>query len=181
MITWPPAYLKLVLHLSITNVGGYLAINILGSFAGAFLNGWMADRFGRRRTFVVIACLQAMAVAIYTLAPLTLPVTLLLGFVPGTLQSGTAAGTGAYLAELFPDPDPRIGTRAMRQCRPRVRRRDASHRRRGQCKTWTWKRDGSVRVRVLPAGCDGGAVASGDSWQRPVRRHRQCAHGCGGS
>jgi len=102
MITWLPAYLKLVLHLSITNIGGYLAINILGSFAGAFLNGWMADRFGRRRTFIVIAFLQAVAVATYTLAPITLPVTLVLGFVLGTLQSGTAAGTGAYIAELFP-------------------------------------------------------------------------------
>ncbi|MBW9102441.1 MFS transporter [Paraburkholderia phenoliruptrix] len=102
MITWLPAYLKLVLHLSITNIGGYLAINILGSFAGAFLNGWMADRFGRRRTFIVIAFLQAIAVATYTLAPITLPVTLVLGFVLGTLQSGTAAGTGAYIAELFP-------------------------------------------------------------------------------
>lgn len=102
MITWLPAYLKLALHLSIANVGGYLAINILGSFSGAFLNGWMADRFGRRRTFIVIACLQAIAVATYTLAPLTLPVTLVLGFVLGTLQSGTAAGTGAYIAELFP-------------------------------------------------------------------------------
>lgn len=102
MITWLPAYLKMALHLSIANVGGYLAINILGSFSGAFLNGWMADKFGRRRTFIVIACLQAIAVATYTLAPITLPVTLVLGFVLGTLQSGTAAGTGAYIAELFP-------------------------------------------------------------------------------
>jgi MFS family permease len=102
MITWLPAYLKLVLHLSITNIGGYLAINILGSFSGAFLNGWMADRFGRRRTFIVIACLQAITVATYTLAPITLPVTLVLGFALGALQSGTAAGTGAYIAELFP-------------------------------------------------------------------------------
>ncbi|CAM2145108.1 putative 4-methylmuconolactone transporter [Pararobbsia alpina] len=102
MITWLPAYLKLELKLSITNIGGYLAINILGSFAGAFLNGWMADRFGRRRTFITIACLQAIAVAVYTLAPITLPITLVLGFVLGTLQSGTAAGTGAYIAELFP-------------------------------------------------------------------------------
>ncbi len=102
MITWLPAYLKLVLHLSINNVGGYLAINILGSFAGAFLNGWMADALGRRKTFMIIACCQALAVGIYTLAPINLTVTLLLGFVLGTLQSGTAAGTGAFIAELFP-------------------------------------------------------------------------------
>lgn len=102
MITWLPAYLKLVLHLSIANVGGYLAVNILGSFAGAFLNGWMADAFGRRMTFIVLACCQAVSVAVYTLAPINLNVTLILGFVLGTLQSGLAAGTGAFIAELFP-------------------------------------------------------------------------------
>ncbi|MCY0389347.1 MFS transporter [Robbsia sp. Bb-Pol-6] len=102
MITWLPAYLKLVLNLSINSIGGYLAINILGSFAGAFLNGWLADSIGRRKTFVTIACCQAIAVAIYTMTPINLTATLVLGFVLGTLQSGTAAGTGAYLAELFP-------------------------------------------------------------------------------
>ncbi|GLU31606.1 MFS transporter [Trinickia caryophylli] len=102
MITWLPAYLKMALHLSISNVGGYLVVNILGSFAGAFLNGWMADAFGRRRTFMIIACCQAIAVSVYTLAPIDLRMTLALGFVLGTLQSGTAAGTGAYIAELFP-------------------------------------------------------------------------------
>jgi len=102
MITWLPAYLKLVLNLSIASIGGYLAINILGSFSGAFLNGWMADAVGRRKTFIIIAMAQAVAVAIYTLAPINLTATLMLGFVLGTLQSGTAAGTGAFLAELFP-------------------------------------------------------------------------------
>ncbi|MGF6239986.1 MULTISPECIES: MFS transporter [Paraburkholderia] len=102
MITWLPAYLKLALHLSINSIGGYLALNILGSFAGAFLNGWMADRLGRRYTFITIACCQAVAVAIYTFAPISLTVTLFFGFLLGTLQSGTAAGTGAYIAELFP-------------------------------------------------------------------------------
>ena len=102
MITWLPAYLKLVLNLSIASIGGYLAINILGSFSGAFLNGWMADAVGRRKTFIIIAMSQAVAVAIYTLAPINLSETLLLGYVLGTLQSGTAAGTGAFLAELFP-------------------------------------------------------------------------------
>jgi MFS family permease len=51
---------------------------------------------------MIIACCQVIAVAIYTLAPINLAVTLALGFVLGTLQSGTAAGTGAYIAELFP-------------------------------------------------------------------------------
>jgi MFS family permease len=102
MITWLPAYLKLVLNLSVTNTGGFLAVNILGSFTGAFLNGWMADAVGRRATFIIIACCQAVAVAVYTLAPINLTATLLLGFVLGTLQSGTAGGTGAFLAELFP-------------------------------------------------------------------------------
>ncbi|MDR3372995.1 MAG: MFS transporter, partial [Ancalomicrobiaceae bacterium] len=102
MITWLPAYLKLTLNLSIANVGGYLFINILGVFAGAFLNGWMADTLGRRNTFIILACCQGIAVGIYTLAPINLTATLFLGFVLGTLQSGTGSGIGAYLAELFP-------------------------------------------------------------------------------
>lgn len=102
MITWLPAYLKMSLHLSVLNVGAYLAVNILGSFAGAFLNGWMADFLGRRKTFMVIACLQVFAVGIYTMAPINTTAIFFMGFVLGTLQSGTAAGTGAFLAELFP-------------------------------------------------------------------------------
>ncbi|PKU26100.1 MFS transporter [Telmatospirillum siberiense] len=102
MITWLPAYLKMSLHLSVLNVGAYLAVNILGSFAGAFLNGWMADFLGRRKTFMVNACLQVIAVGIYTMAPINTIAIFFMGFVLGTLQSGTAAGTGAFLAELFP-------------------------------------------------------------------------------
>jgi MFS family permease len=102
MITWLPAYLKMVLGLSILNVGAYLAVNIAGSFFGAFVNGFLADAVGRRKTFMIIACLQACTVAIYTMAPINYPTIFCLGFVLGTLQSGTAAGTGAFLAELFP-------------------------------------------------------------------------------
>jgi MFS family permease len=102
MITWLPAFLKLSLHLSVLNAGGYLAVNIFGSFCGAFLNGYLADGIGRRKTFIVCACLQAAAVVVYTMMPITASATFFLGFVLGTLQSGTAAGTGAFLAELFP-------------------------------------------------------------------------------
>ena len=123
MITWLPAYLKMSLHLSVLNVGGYLAVNILGSFCGAFLNGFLADRIGRRKTFIVCACLQATAVAVYTMAPINTTATFVLGFVLGTLQSGTAAGTGAFLAELFPTRIRGTAQGFTRQFRPRHRAR----------------------------------------------------------
>ncbi len=102
MITWLPAYLKMALNLSVLNVGAYLMVNILGSFCGAFVNGYLADGIGRRRTFMICACIQAVSVGIYTMTAITPTATLLLGFVLGTMQAGTAAGTGAFLAELFP-------------------------------------------------------------------------------
>jgi len=102
MITWLPAYLRIVWHLSVLSTGGYLAINILGSFAGGFVNGYLADWIGRRKTFIVCACIQAATVAVYTLAPITANLTLALGFVLGCMQGGMAGGTGAYLSELFP-------------------------------------------------------------------------------
>jgi MFS family permease len=75
MITWLPTYLRLSLHLPTPNAGAYLAINILGSFCGAFLNGWMADAVGRRKTFIMIACVQVVVVAVYTLTPIGSVVT----------------------------------------------------------------------------------------------------------
>jgi len=102
MITWLPAYLRLVWKLSVLGAGGYLAVNILGSFAGAFVNGYLADWVGRRKTFVICAFIQAVTVAVYTLAPITKNLTLMLGFVLGCMQGGMAGGTGAYLSELFP-------------------------------------------------------------------------------
>ncbi|MGA2991086.1 MAG: MFS transporter [Candidatus Korobacteraceae bacterium] len=102
MITWLPAYLRIVWHLSVLSTGGYLAINILGSFAGGFVNGYLADAIGRRKTFIVCAFIQAVTVAVYTLAPITANLTLALGFVLGCMQGGMAGGTGAYLSELFP-------------------------------------------------------------------------------
>jgi MFS family permease len=66
------------------------------------VNGYLADGVGRRKTFIICAFCQAATVAVYTMAPITANLTLMLGFVLGCMQGGMAGGTGAYLSELFP-------------------------------------------------------------------------------
>jgi MFS family permease len=102
ILTWLPTYLKTVRGLSVLNTGGYLAINILGSFFGYVVSAHLSDWFGRRRTFVFTSLSAAATVAIYTLAPLNSQMVFLLGFPLGFFQSGIIAGMGATFAELFP-------------------------------------------------------------------------------
>ena len=102
LITWLPSYLKMVLHLSLASTSGYLALTISGSFVGAFVNAYLSDLIGRRYTFVVCALCQAVTLAAYILVSISPLTRILLGFVLGTMQSGTAAGMGAAFSELFP-------------------------------------------------------------------------------
>jgi MFS family permease len=102
ILTWLPTYLKTVRNLSVLNTGGYLSVNIGGSFLGYVLCGHMSDWIGRRRTFLITALSAAVTVAVYTLFPLSATAVLLLGFPLGFFQSGIIAGMGATFAELFP-------------------------------------------------------------------------------
>jgi MFS family permease len=102
ILTWLATYLKTVRHLSVLGTGGYLGINILGSFLGYVISAHLSDWLGRRKTFVLMACAAAVTVACYTLLPLGNVAVLLLGFPLGFFQSGIIAGMGATFAELFP-------------------------------------------------------------------------------
>ena len=62
----------------------------------------MADRFGRKTTFIVMGVCAAVVVALYTLIPISNAVILVLGFPLGFFANGIYAPMGAYLAELFP-------------------------------------------------------------------------------
>jgi predicted MFS family arabinose efflux permease len=101
-LTWLATYLKTVRGLSVLSTGGYLGINICGSFFGYVISAHLSDWLGRRRTFVLMACAAAITVACYTLLPLSNTAVLLLGFPLGFFQSGIIAGMGATFAELFP-------------------------------------------------------------------------------
>jgi MFS family permease len=102
VLTWLATYLRTVRHLSVLGTGGYLGINICGSFFGYVVSAHLSDWLGRRKTFVVMACAAAVTVACYTLLPLSDTAVLLLGFPLGFFQSGIIAGMGATFAELFP-------------------------------------------------------------------------------
>jgi MFS family permease len=102
ILTWLPTYLKLVRHLSVLNTGGYLGVNICGSFFGYVLSAHLSDWLGRKRTFAAMGVCAALTLTIYTLAPLSSLFVLLLGFPLGFFQSGIISGMSATFAELFP-------------------------------------------------------------------------------
>lgn len=102
ILTWLPTYLKLVRHLSVLNTGGYLGVNICGSFLGYVLGAHLSDWLGRRRTFAIMGTCAAVTLGVYTLVPLSGSIVLILGFPLGFFQSGIISGMSATFAELFP-------------------------------------------------------------------------------
>ena len=102
VLTWLPTYLRTVRHLSYTNTGGFLLVNILGSFSGYLVGGYISDTLGRRRAFMLLAVAAALTVLVYMFVATSNGAILVLGFPLGFFQSGVNAGVGAFLAELFP-------------------------------------------------------------------------------
>ena len=102
LISWLPTYMVTVLHLAVGSTAGYLAVNIFGSFCGPFAFGTLADRLGRRRSFMLFLLLQATNVLVYTQGTITWSTTLVLGFFLGALQGGLASGLMPTFSELFP-------------------------------------------------------------------------------
>jgi MFS family permease len=101
-LTWLATYLKQTYDLTIGGIGGYLGINILGSFLGYLFTAHLSDRLGRRKTFAIMATLAGLTIVCYMSLPLARGSVLALGFPLGFFQSGIVAGIGATFAELFP-------------------------------------------------------------------------------
>src|SRR5205807_2750524 len=78
--TWLPTYLKTERQLSVIGTGGYIAVIILGSFAGYLVGAYLADRIGRRANFILYAVCSVVTVVVYTLLPLNDAMMLALGF-----------------------------------------------------------------------------------------------------
>jgi len=100
--TWLPTYLRTERKLSVLDSTGYLAVSIAGAFFGYLSGGILADKIGRRMTFLVFA-IGAGAIAVtYTSVPFGNGAMLLLGFPLGFFASGVFSAMGPFFTEHFP-------------------------------------------------------------------------------
>ncbi|MCW5255169.1 MFS transporter [Verminephrobacter aporrectodeae subsp. tuberculatae] len=100
--TWLPTFLTTERHLTVLGTGGYLAMVIVGSYAGYLSSALLTDRIGRRNNFILFA-LGALGIALtYTNVVVGNTAMLFLGLPLGFFASGVFSGMGAFLTELFP-------------------------------------------------------------------------------
>ena len=100
--TWLPTFLRNERKLSVLDSAGYLAVSIAGAFCGYLTGGYLADRIGRRFTFLVFAVGAGVIAAAYTMIPFGNSAMLVLGFPLGFFASGVFSAMGPFFTEHFP-------------------------------------------------------------------------------
>jgi MFS family permease len=100
--TWLPTFLRTERGLSVLDSAGYLAVSIFGAFFGYLTAGFLADRIGRRLTFLVFAIGAGVVAVTYTTIPFGNRVMLALGFPLGFFASGVFSAMGPFFTEQFP-------------------------------------------------------------------------------
>jgi len=100
--TWLPTFLRTERKLSVLDSAGYLAVSIAGAFCGYLAGGFLADRIGRRLTFLVFAIGAGVVAVTYTMVPFGDAAMLVLGFPLGFFASGVFSAMGPFFTEHFP-------------------------------------------------------------------------------
>jgi MFS family permease len=100
--TFLPTFLRTERGLSVLDSAGYLAVLITGSFCGYLTGGFLADRIGRRLTFLVFAIGAGTIAVTYTMISFGDAAMLFLGFPLGFFASGVFSAMGAFYTEHFP-------------------------------------------------------------------------------
>lgn len=101
IMIWLPTYLAKTLGFGLTKSALWTSVTIFGMMIGVYIFGHLADRLGRKPTFVLF---QAGAVAmVLTYSRLTDPGTMLwAGAFMGMFVNGMIGGYGALIAEAYP-------------------------------------------------------------------------------
>jgi len=100
--TWLPTFLRTERKLSVLDSAGYLAVSITGAFCGYLAGGYLADKIGRRLTFLVFAIGAGVVAVTYTMFPFGDTAMLVLGFPLGFFASGVFSAMGPFFTEHFP-------------------------------------------------------------------------------
>jgi MFS family permease len=101
LIVWMPAYLSKMFGYTLTKSAIWTGSSILGMLAGIWIFGQLADRIGRKPTF--IGYQVGALVMVFAYSTLSTPNALLIGGIfMGMFVNGMMGGYGALMAELYP-------------------------------------------------------------------------------
>jgi MFS family permease len=101
IMIWLPSYLSSRFGYSLTRSALWTAVTVLGMAFGIWLFGQLADRLGRKPTFLAYQLGAAVMVVVY--AQLVSPTALLIGgAVMGLFVNGMLGGYGALISESYP-------------------------------------------------------------------------------
>ena len=101
IMIWMPNFLSKQLGFSLTKSGLWTAVTVCGMMAGIWIFGRLADRIGRKPSFLLFQL--GAVISIITYSQLTDPTAMLVaGVFLGMFVNGMMGGYGALMAEAYP-------------------------------------------------------------------------------
>jgi len=101
IMVWMPTYLSKGLGFSLTKSGMWTGMTVLGMAGGIWVCGHLADRIGRKPTFLLFQVGALIMVLLYS--RITQPTMLLwVGVIMGLFVNGMNGGMGALMSEAYP-------------------------------------------------------------------------------
>ena len=101
IMIWLPNFLSKQLGFSLTKSGLWTAVTVCGMMVGIWLFGRLADKIGRKPTFILFQVCAVASILIYS--QLSDPTAMLFaGAILGASVNGMMGGYGALMAEAYP-------------------------------------------------------------------------------
>ena len=101
IMIWLPNFLSKQLGFSLTKSGLWTAVTVCGMMVGIWLFGRLADKIGRKPTFILFQGCAVSSILIYS--QLSDPTAMLFaGAILGASVNGMMGGYGALMAEAYP-------------------------------------------------------------------------------